>query len=306
MPDRGSSPIEPSRHASAPGTHHAPPSAHTNSHIQTFIQEAIEATNPSLRHLASHSSLGSQTSHHSRSTSVTKSRARVRPRPLSTLAEQRHPGKPAVSITRSTKDWDPETIAKGDGSTLFTSDDMTLFSDRRSSVVDTSLEGSRKYEEVDVPDVAMRSVIESDGTSERVDAENLKAAPAGEDENHYPGLLGLGILITGIALSVFLISLDRTIITTVSCSILYVARERELISAGDSIHLERIQILRRHRMVWFRVPPHSICIPASVWKDIHAVQHEMDISSLTRSPDNECDGIRCNATNQTSKLEQSE
>jgi len=37
-----------------------------------------------------------------------------------------------------------------------------------------------------------------------------------EDENVFPGPLPLSILIIGIALSVFLISLDRTIITTVS------------------------------------------------------------------------------------------
>lgn len=37
-----------------------------------------------------------------------------------------------------------------------------------------------------------------------------------KDENIYPKPLGLFLLVTGIALSVFLISLDRTIITTVS------------------------------------------------------------------------------------------
>lgn len=49
-------------------------------------------------------------------------------------------------------------------------------------------------------------VLDKDGTGEEV------------DETKYPRSLALFILITGIALSVFLISLDRTIITTVSSS----------------------------------------------------------------------------------------
>lgn len=36
-----------------------------------------------------------------------------------------------------------------------------------------------------------------------------------EDETRYPGPLALFVLVVGIAFSVFLISLDRTIITTV-------------------------------------------------------------------------------------------
>jgi len=48
------------------------------------------------------------------------------------------------------------------------------------------------------------------------EAKNQPREEDGEGEVNYPGPLGLFILITGIALSVFLISLDRTIITTVS------------------------------------------------------------------------------------------
>lgn len=48
------------------------------------------------------------------------------------------------------------------------------------------------------------------------DENEIATAVAEDDENNYPKPLGLFILITGIALSVFLISLDRTIITTVS------------------------------------------------------------------------------------------
>jgi hypothetical protein len=58
---------------------------------------------------------------------------------------------------------------------------------------------------------------EGDGSTKALQ-EKTGLAEGDEDENNYPGPLALSILIIGIALSVFLISLDRTIITTVSHS----------------------------------------------------------------------------------------
>lgn len=58
---------------------------------------------------------------------------------------------------------------------------------------------------------------EGDGSTKALQ-EKTSLREDDEAENNYPGPLALFILITGIAPSVFLISLDRTIITTVSRS----------------------------------------------------------------------------------------
>ena len=68
-----------------------------------------------------------------------------------------------------------------------------------------------------------KTEIYSDNEVPRGKETELPAAVKSEndkvkDDNVYPSPLGLVILIAGIALSVFLISLDRTIITTVSSS----------------------------------------------------------------------------------------
>lgn len=58
-----------------------------------------------------------------------------------------------------------------------------------------------------------------------------------EDENIYPKPLGLFILITGIALSVFLISLDRTIITTVSLLLLSISTRDQFTTFKTEMHI---------------------------------------------------------------------
>ncbi|KAF8852927.1 major facilitator superfamily transporter [Acephala macrosclerotiorum] len=60
----------------------------------------------------------------------------------------------------------------------------------------------------------LKGTSEGDSDGEVVVGEIGAGERNGEEETNYPGPLGLFILITGIALSVFLISLDRTIITT--------------------------------------------------------------------------------------------
>jgi len=85
------------------------------------------------------------------------------------------------------------------------SDETTLFSDARGSVVESAVNWeARRWKEIEAP-----------VTPPEVE-EIKEVAKEEEDEVNYPGPLGLFILITGIALSIFLISLDRTIITTVS------------------------------------------------------------------------------------------
>lgn len=213
----------PPPHTSSATDPKQPPSTHKTQHLQNFIQEAIEATNPSLRHLASHSSLNSQLSTRTQGSDLRRfASPRSQIRPLSTaFEEQRHPGKPALSITRNTRHYDPlakETgslasckkdgkVASVHGSAVYASDETTLVSDpRESSVVDYAA-GSGEFRPY--------AVIEAPNTSQD---EEVKSELEGgeEEETNYPGPLGLSVLITGIALSVFLISLDRTIITTVS------------------------------------------------------------------------------------------
>jgi hypothetical protein len=240
-----SSPTPPPPRTLAAGPNH-PPNSHKNTHIQAFIDSAIETTNPSLRHLASHSSLGSQRSNRTHGSQKTWRSPRSQIHPLSTtFEEQRHPGKPTLSLTKNTKFYDPEAKQAGaygfeghgtgkgringslsstyqkhrklgsvSGSANYASDETTLFSDPRSSVADYAVGGSesqefRSYKEIEIGvPPAKPQEGENEGEVEKEEGE--------EGENNYPGPLGLFILITGIALSVFLISLDRTIITTVS------------------------------------------------------------------------------------------
>lgn len=221
-----------------------PPSAHTNQGaLHNFIHEAIEATNPSLRHLASHSSLGSQLSRNrsrgSRGDSDFRSGTTRRSvRPLSTnFEEQRHPGNSTLRISHTTKAFEPDLkedplpalpelrrnrpgvhrsrVGARSGSHAFGSDDITLYSEVPASRY------SDKYPEFGGLDPVERPLVKpaEKAADKTVDqAETNAAAPGAEEEDDtvYPGPLGLFILITGIALSVFLISLDRTIITTVS------------------------------------------------------------------------------------------
>jgi hypothetical protein len=208
-------------------------------HLQSFFKDVVEAANPPLRHLASHSSLASQNSHRSRgSNEVSVPRSvhtrRQQIRPLSTaFEEQRHPGKPGHSITKSTKEWNPEApseygsmssypghrgknplneIMSISGSAKYGSESTTLYSYPRSSVVDESTVGKYKEIEIDAPKLEEVGGLEKETKAE----EELNNQH--EDGNIYPGPLGLFLLVTGIALSVFLISLDRTIITTVRIS----------------------------------------------------------------------------------------
>jgi hypothetical protein len=93
---------------SPPRRSHSTSSSHTaRPYLKDFFQEAIEASNPPLRHMASHSSLNSIQSSNG---SETRSNKVKKPtfRPLSTtLEEQRHGGRRGLSITSSTKIFEP-------------------------------------------------------------------------------------------------------------------------------------------------------------------------------------------------------
>lgn len=276
-----------------------------SSQIDPSLLETIFFNNP-LRHLASHSSVNSYDSgepsrsrSRSRSRSVTtRSHARLgststvstseagpasqnryafsprRERPLRPHArnfeEQRHDGKPNLSITRNTKRYDPhyERGAGASGSSLkaetnvgigasagrveswraYSTNDRTGGYGNRIEALRSEAalarggtlrpENAAGHSTHLGPVGAGGGVHERDGTTmfedhrkeslptrEKVDEEIPGAALENlappetkeeEDENEYPGPLGLIFLSIGLMLCVFLISLDRTIITPVS------------------------------------------------------------------------------------------
>ena len=135
-------------------------------------------------------------------------------RPMSTnFEEQRHVGKPGLSITRSTKEWDPIVARSPTGppksSLLSLQGHSKTFSTGDQSI--TTQSGVGTQIQSDAPLVSDDSRPYSAGT-----IEGINKVEEEKDENVYPGPLPLAFLIIGLCLSVFLISLDRTIITTVS------------------------------------------------------------------------------------------
>jgi len=128
---------------------------------------------------------------------------------------------------------------RGSGSGTYASDATTLISDPRGSVVDER--AGAKDMEIDGP--AKKSPAERYSTAGSREKMVEKGEEGGEEETNYPGALGLFVLVTGIALSVFLISLDRTIITTVSNSLSCLAQsdfEKERLIQDRRFHSSRM------------------------------------------------------------------
>ncbi|CZT04291.1 related to major facilitator (MFS1) transporter [Rhynchosporium agropyri] len=210
-----------------------PSMAHINHpNLQNFINEAIVATNPAIRHLASQSSLESQPSGRrsrgSRGDSEARSGLSKGIRRLSTnFEEQRHPGRSDLGFASTTKPYEPEketsrmkTIPEWKGHRANTSSGLgnEAFGRDHTALIPEVPPSRQSYKSL---------VVRGDGEEPKTDEGDAVEAAAtltGEkdDETKYPGPLGLFILITGIALSVFLISLDRTIITT---AIPYISNE---------------------------------------------------------------------------------
>jgi hypothetical protein len=214
------------------------------SNLQHFFAEAISSTNPSLRHLASHSSFGSATSEDSYVTAASHfqpySRGGKFKSGLGTKFEnQRYAGHGRPLITKNTKEFDPfqeKKLDQGENTTGFVGKDLKRFSSlphvdgaqtalshSGSSMVDCQEKYMVPKQDLQIGLGAGRAHYSS-GLSEVLSYDSLsneppvqKSCALDEDSEDlvYPKPLGLFILITGIALSVFLISLDRTIITTV-------------------------------------------------------------------------------------------
>ncbi|TVY16112.1 Efflux pump roqT [Lachnellula arida] len=192
----------PARDESIQAPRHRSPSP--TPYLQTLFQGAIEASNPHLRLLASHSSYNSQTSRHS-----SESRSERSPvpsfRPLSTtFKDQRHEGKRGLSITSKTKIFEPGLLGgeESRGTTL------------RESWGSGSLPGAEKKLEAGNGGIPEENPTDPPSASLELATEEESTSGVKEEDIVYPKPLALSFLIIGIALSVFLISLDRTIITT--------------------------------------------------------------------------------------------
>ncbi|TGO86490.1 hypothetical protein BPOR_0299g00060 [Botrytis porri] len=152
-----------------------------NAVLNEILTDIIASAAPSLRHLASQSTLGESAS------STKRSRTYERPHRLSTpVEEQRHPGKPG------------------------------LWSDQFMKNIDEMVDWETK--EVNAISLSSTSNLYAFGARAKTEKDGEVVAPPEPQEPdaeiEYPGTLALTILTIGLCLSVLLISLDRTIITT--------------------------------------------------------------------------------------------
>ena len=199
----------PSKPKTPPASHY-----HSQSHLQNFLHDAVEAANPPLRHLASHSTLGSLHSHGTSDVRSNRTRTSRNSnfRPLSTNFEEQRHSKPGVSITRSTKQWDP-IIAHAPKSSVSSLQGHSKRLSAVGSTADQSFVTKSAVSTQIYSDTPLAPEDHTQKTAERLEGKN----ETGEDDDIvYPEPFPLTILIIGLCLSVFLISLDRTIITTVS------------------------------------------------------------------------------------------
>jgi hypothetical protein len=192
----------------------SPQLPHPNSSLHSFLQNAIEATNPPLRHLASHSTLGSLHSRGSSDVRSFRTRRSHFAHSLATNFEEQRANKPGLAITRNTREYDPSSPAPprpvsfaGPYSSMTSSRHFKRLSDARSNA------STQVFSEA-----PLVKDHEREAEFEKMEELSLGADGDGveEEEIEYPGPLALSFLIIGLCLSVFLISLDRTIITTVS------------------------------------------------------------------------------------------
>jgi len=194
----------------------------TSSTIQTLFFDAVEAASPPLRQLASHSTprAGSLSSA-AASELPTSQLPAARVLPSSAFEEQRHPGKPGAAITRTTHDVEPGShVAKSNsgGST-------EAIESVRSGYVRTGSRSSRsgigssdapllKSQEGSINEGIPEKKQDEENNVEKKENERI-VQEIDEEGKVYPRPLPLTLIIIGLCLSVFLISLDRTIITTV-------------------------------------------------------------------------------------------
>jgi len=167
-----------------------------HNHLQNFINSTIEINNIPLRHLASQSTLTSSNGHQRPDAQSTYAKTtHFNPSSL-TFDDQRVDPPRGFSITKSTKLWDP---------TLSTTTSVPILPQSRLNSLHSNANRLSRAES-----------SFGGGGFEKIAGPSIDRTVGEEDESIYPNSLELGFLILGLCLSVFLISLDRTIITTVS------------------------------------------------------------------------------------------
>lgn len=155
--------------------HEAHKSSKNNKALNEIFADVISSAEPSLRHLASQNAPGDS------GCSVQRSKSYRRANRLSTpMGDQRHPGKPNLWSGRFMMDID--------------------------EIVDWEAEQNQKI---------FKAANSSDDAFRGDDEHGVSSEEPQELETEYPGSIALTFLMIGLCLSVFLISLDRTIITTV-------------------------------------------------------------------------------------------
>lgn len=181
-----------------------PPASKNHPKLHNLLSDAVAATNPAIRHLASASSLGSQ---NGRTSNLAPTHTVSGFRLLSTtFEEQRYDGKQNVKYASTTRVWDPIAAnPERTGSGISGHQTFASSAERNSTIYGSGSENATLFSR---PDSSPVDGCEMGGKDKEEETD--------ANEVIYPEHLKLCILITGIALSVFLISLDRTIITTVS------------------------------------------------------------------------------------------
>lgn len=196
----------------------SPSPANTSSTLQTLFFDAVEAANPPLRQLVSQSTMGSLPGA-SASDFYVPHRSTNRPQHGSAFNEHMHTRRSCPITNRHRYHFETGSTTSGSSSAESTSGASTTAiksgrygylwakSDSSSSQrghSDTSLTDG---EESGNEGVTTEKTRNDDVSEKREERE-------GED-NPYPRPLALTLIIIGLCLSVFLTSLDRTIITTV-------------------------------------------------------------------------------------------
>ncbi len=104
-------------------------------------------------------------------------------------------------------------------------------------------------------------------------------------DTEYPKPLPLALIVFGVCLSVFIISLDRSIITTVGCpesggSIFKTIQLANISIAGHSTNHQSIPLSRRYWMVWKRVSSDRCIVPTTLWPHFHDLQYKDNFPHL--------------------------
>jgi hypothetical protein len=141
--------------------------------------------------------------------------------PGATFEEQRHPGKPGAAITRTGHKLDS---VGSNGRSNSAPPTTTVKSDKSGYLRSESGLNSSQKESSDAPLFNSKEAGGGEGMPEKRQDETLAEKRSDgslgqeereEEEKVYPRPLASTLIIIGLCLSVFLISLDRTIITTV-------------------------------------------------------------------------------------------